>query len=87
MGSEGRDARNSSPARAAEAIAVSASTITDERASFANFGPLVAVFAPGVSVVSAGIASDSSQATKSGTSMVRAMDPICHRSFWQITKC
>lgn len=42
---------------------------TDARASFSNFGTSLDVFAPGVKVQSVGIASDSSTAVLSGTSM------------------
>jgi subtilisin family serine protease len=45
------DASTISPARAANAIAVGASDITDSYAYFSNYGTPVAVFAPGTSVL------------------------------------
>ena len=58
-----------SPARVTEAITVAATTSTDARASFSNFGAVVDLFAPGVSVRSAYYTSDTATATLSGTSM------------------
>jgi len=52
------DASNYSPARAAEAITVGASDISDARESHSNFGPAVAIFAPGKNILSAGIEDD-----------------------------
>ncbi|KAJ3826824.1 peptidase S8/S53 domain-containing protein [Lentinula raphanica] len=51
-GNENRDACNSSPAAAEKAITVGASTISDERAYFSNYGPCVDVFAPGLNIKS-----------------------------------
>lgn len=68
-GNEGEDARNSSPARVANAITVGASDINDNLASFSNFGPAVDIIAPGVSIFSAGIANDRAGAFLDGTSM------------------
>jgi subtilisin family serine protease len=53
----------------AEAITVGATTISDQRASFSNFGSVVDIFAPGVSILSAWRTSDTATATLSGTSM------------------
>merc|ERR1719195_2570626 len=51
------------------AIAVGASDSNDRRAWFSNFGTCNDIYAPGVSIVSAGHRSDTGVATKSGTSM------------------
>ncbi|TEB21721.1 serine proteinase [Coprinellus micaceus] len=68
-GNSNVDAVNSSPARVAEVITVGASTITDERSSFSNYGTLVDVFAPGTNIQSAWKDSDTSTNIISGTSM------------------
>jgi subtilisin family serine protease len=68
-GNSNQNASNSSPARVAEAITVGSSTINDARSSFSNFGSVVDIFAPGSSIQSAWINSDTSTATLSGTSM------------------
>lgn len=64
-----RDACDYSPSRVAEAITVSATDSLDRKASFANYGDCVDLFAPGVSITSAWYTSDSATATISGTSM------------------
>jgi subtilisin family serine protease len=63
------DAESASPARVTEALTVSATDISDNHASFANVGPAVDVFAPGVDIISASAFSDTATATLSGTSM------------------
>jgi len=63
------DACNISPARVSSAITVSATNIADSRANFANFGPCVDLFAPGVQIESAWYESDTAVAIDSGTSM------------------
>lgn len=68
-GNEGVDACNSSPARLAAAITVGATTISDARASFSNYGTCLDLFAPGSSITSAWHASDTATSTLSGTSM------------------
>lgn len=68
-GGSNQDAANFSPARVAEAITVGASTISDARASFTNFGSVVDIFAPGSSILSAWHTSDTATATLSGASM------------------
>ncbi|HEX6291589.1 MAG TPA: S8 family serine peptidase [Herpetosiphonaceae bacterium] len=68
-GNSNADARGFSPARVAQALTVGATDIADNRASFSNYGPVVDVFAPGVSVISAWIGSDTATNTISGTSM------------------
>ncbi len=71
-GNEGRDVSFTSPARLAHAISVGATTSSDARASFSNFGPAVDLFAPGVSIPSAAISNDTAAVTSSGTSMAAA---------------
>ncbi|KPM45942.1 hypothetical protein AK830_g632 [Neonectria ditissima] len=69
-GNENQDTANTSPGSAPNAITVGAiDATTDERADFSNFGAAVDIYAPGVSVLSVGIDSDTAQATLSGTSM------------------
>ncbi|HEX6198944.1 MAG TPA: S8 family peptidase, partial [Thermoanaerobaculia bacterium] len=68
-GNENQNACNVSPARAANAYTVGSSTISDARSSFSNFGTCVEIFAPGSSITSAWITSNSSTNTISGTSM------------------
>jgi subtilisin family serine protease len=68
-GNSNTNAANSSPARVAEAITVGATTRTDARASFSNFGSVVDIFAPGAAILSATNTSDTATATLSGTSM------------------
>jgi subtilisin family serine protease len=64
-----QNACNTSPARVAEAMTISATTIGDAKASWANFGPCVDWFAPGVNITSASSSSDTATAVLSGTSM------------------
>jgi subtilisin family serine protease len=52
-----------------EAITVAASTRTDTRTTWTNYGACVDLFAPGASIVSAAHDTDAGSATKSGTSM------------------
>lgn len=68
-GNENQDACNTSPAAAENAITVGASTISDARAYFSNYGKCVDIFAPGLNILSTYIGSDRSTATLSGTSM------------------
>ncbi|MGH9286409.1 MAG: S8 family peptidase, partial [Acidimicrobiales bacterium] len=63
------NACNFSPSSATSALTVAASTITDARASFSNWGPCVDLFAPGVSIPSTWNSSTTAIATLSGTSM------------------
>ncbi|HET8681561.1 MAG TPA: S8 family serine peptidase [Micromonosporaceae bacterium] len=71
-GASNSDACNFSPARVAEAVTVSTTDQTDTKASFANFGPCLDIFAPGVSITSTWYISDTATATLSGTSMSAA---------------
>ncbi|KAG8702516.1 serine protease, partial [Ceratobasidium sp. 394] len=68
-GNNNRDACNYSPARAALALTVGASTIGDEMLYYSNHGSCVDVFAPGHNVLSTSIGSPTAVATLSGTSM------------------
>lgn len=68
-GNDAVDACTSSPARAPSAITVGASTSTDARASFSNFGTCLDLFAPGDLITSAYWTSDTAAAVMSGTSM------------------
>ncbi|MDH7515398.1 MAG: S8 family serine peptidase [Bacteroidota bacterium] len=68
-GNEHKNACGYSPASAADAITVAATTSTDARASYSNYGTCVDIFAPGSSITSATYTSTTSYATWSGTSM------------------
>lgn len=66
---QAQNACNTSPARVADAVTVSATDSSDRKASFANYGNCVDIFAPGVSITSAWSSSDTATDTISGTSM------------------
>jgi subtilisin family serine protease len=68
-GNNNKDACRYSPARVPAALTVGATTNTDSRASYSNYGSCVDLFAPGSSITSAWIGSNSATATISGTSM------------------
>ncbi|WP_309570828.1 S8 family serine peptidase, partial [Deinococcus sp.] len=68
-GNDNLNACNYSPARAASAITVGATTSTDARSSFSNYGTCVDIFAPGSSITSSWNTSDTATNTISGTSM------------------
>jgi subtilisin family serine protease len=68
-GNSNANACNYSPARAANAITVGATTNTDARASYSNFGNCLDIFAPGSSITSAWYTSNTATNTISGTSM------------------
>lgn len=68
-GNSGANACNYSPARVGEAMTIGATTTSDAKASWSNYGSCVDWFAPGAGIQSAGIGSDTGTATKSGTSM------------------
>ena len=68
-GNDDADACATSPARVPGAITVAASTADDQRASDSNYGRCVDLFAPGTDILSAGRASDTATAVRSGTSM------------------
>lgn len=67
--SNGANACNYSPARAANAITTGSTTISDARSSFSNIGTCLDIFAPGSSILSAWYTSNTATATLSGTSM------------------
>jgi hypothetical protein len=68
-GNSNVDACTSSPSRVASAITVGATTNTDARASYSNFGTCLDLFAPGSNITSTWNTSDSATNTISGTSM------------------
>ncbi len=68
-GNDGRDACNFSPASEPTAITVAATTSSDAKPSWSNFGKCVDIFAPGSSITSAWITSTTASAIASGTSM------------------
>jgi subtilisin family serine protease len=65
----GANACNYSPPRVTEALTVSATQSNDSRASFANVGSCVDLFAPGSGVLSAYNTNNTATAVLSGTSM------------------
>ncbi|MGH9277637.1 MAG: S8 family serine peptidase [Acidimicrobiales bacterium] len=68
-GNENTNACNSSPARVSTAITTGATTSTDARASYSNWGTCLDLFAPGSSITSAWSTGDTVTNTISGTSM------------------
>lgn len=68
-GNSNADACGASPARAAAALTVGATSIDDARASYSNFGTCLDIFAPGTNITSAWYRSTTSINTISGTSM------------------
>jgi len=68
-GNDNGNACNTSPARAANAFTVMATTSTDARSSFSNYGTCTDIFAPGSNIVGAWIGSNTATNTISGTSM------------------
>jgi hypothetical protein len=68
-GNANTDACTVSPARVLDALTVAATTSTDARSPFSNYGTCVDLHAPGSDIVSAGLAADTAVATLSGTSM------------------
>ena len=68
-GNSSADACSYSPASTPKAITLGASTITDRRSGFSNYGACVDLFAPGDGITSAWWTSDSATAILSGTSM------------------
>jgi len=68
-GNDNSNACNYSPARVPTAVTVGATTNADARASYSNIGTCVSIFAPGSSITSAWIGSNTATNTISGTSM------------------
>jgi len=68
-GNSNRDACKFSPARTPSAITVGATTSTDARASYSNYGSCLDIFAPGSSITSSWYTSNTATNTISGTSM------------------
>ena len=68
-GNDSANACNYSPASEPSAITVGATTSTDARASYSNFGACLDIFAPGSSITSAWKTSNTAINTISGTSM------------------
>lgn len=68
-GNSNANACGFSPARVSSAITVGSTTSSDSRSSFSNYGSCLDIFAPGSSITSAWIGSNSATRTISGTSM------------------
>ncbi|MEU7577456.1 S8 family peptidase [Streptomyces sp. NPDC041068] len=68
-GNSNTNAGNTSPARVPAAITVGATSNTDARASFSNYGSVLDIFAPGVNIKAGWNTGDTATNTISGTSM------------------
>src|SRR5688500_7975863 len=68
-GGRQQDACGYSPARVAEGMTIGSTTSTDAKSSWSNYGACVDFFAPGSSITSAGITSNTALVSMSGTSM------------------
>ena len=68
-GNSSANASSYSPARVAAAITVGATTSSDARASYSNYGSVLDIFAPGSSITAGWNTSDTATSTISGTSM------------------
>ena len=68
-GNSSANASSYSPARVTEAITVGATTNTDAKASYSNYGSVLDLFAPGSSITAGWNTSDTATNTLSGTSM------------------
>jgi subtilisin family serine protease len=68
-GNSNANASSYSPARVTEAITVGATTSTDARAGYSNYGSVLDVFAPGSSITAGWHTGDTATNTISGTSM------------------
>lgn len=69
MGGREQDACGSSPAGATNAYTVGATTKTDSKTSWSNYGACVEIFAPGAGITAAWYTSNTATNTISGTSM------------------
>jgi subtilisin family serine protease len=68
-GNSNANACNTSPARVPNALTVGATTNTDARSSFSNYGTCLDIFAPGSNITSAWSTGNTATNTISGTSM------------------
>ncbi|KAF9923923.1 hypothetical protein FBU30_006039 [Linnemannia zychae] len=68
-GNDGKDACQFSPASTPGAMTVGATDKDDTVASYSNFGPCVAIYAPGSNIISAWADSNTATHAQSGTSM------------------
>ena len=68
-GNNGANACNYSPASAVSALTIGATTNTDARSSFSNYGSCVDLFAPGSGIYSSTISGTNTYASWNGTSM------------------
>ncbi|MFC8588419.1 S8 family peptidase [Streptomyces sp. NPDC057217] len=68
-GNSGANASSSSPARVTEALTVGATGSNDAKPSWSNYGSVLDLFAPGVSITAGWHTGDSATNTISGTSM------------------
>jgi len=68
-GNDNGDACSGSPARAPAAVTVGATTASDDRAGYSNWGGCVDIFAPGSGITSAWNTGDQASAVLNGTSM------------------
>ncbi len=68
-GNSSANASSYSPARVASAITVGATTSTDAKAGYSNYGSVLDIFAPGSSITAGWYTSDTATNTISGTSM------------------
>ncbi|MCF7967783.1 MAG: S8 family serine peptidase [Methylococcaceae bacterium] len=68
-GNENTAACSKSPSRVLDAIVVGATTPSDTRSDFSNYGPCLDLFAPGSSIPSSWSTSDTTTTLQSGTSM------------------
>lgn len=68
-GNSNANASSYSPARVSTAITVGATTSSDARASYSNYGSILDIFAPGSSITAGWYTSDTATNTISGTSM------------------